>query len=62
MNTEKYSPKYCAVCSERLATKIISKQIHGEWHRLMVCEECGEKHERELEMTRSNFKIQFGEK
>ena len=44
-----------------MAVAIIDKQMRGEWRRLMVCEECKKEHERELEMTRKNFQMQFGE-
>lgn len=39
---------------------IIDKQIGGEYRRLQVCGGCKKEHERELEMTRENFRRQFG--
>jgi protein-arginine kinase activator protein McsA len=62
MSIKQFIPKYCAICGDREAVAIINKQMRGEWHRLMVCGECKKKHEHELEMTRKNFQMQFGEK
>ena len=51
----------CGMCgrsTSRLTT--INKQLGGEFKRRFVCSDCLEQHKRELEMTRENFRRQFG--
>lgn len=55
--------KTCELCKKSaLELFRISKQMHGAWRLLHVCGECKAEHERELELTRENFRRQFGEK
>ena len=52
----------CGLCGEYGEVESIDKQIKGEFRHIFVCPTCKEQHERELEMTRENFRRQFGEK
>lgn len=53
---------HCELCG-KLAMEMfqIHKQIGGEFKRVCVCPKCLEQHNRELEMTRENFRRQFGD-
>lgn len=52
----------CALCNkESNSLTTIDKQLHGEFKRLSVCDDCKKQHERDLEMTRQNFYRQFGQ-
>ena len=42
--------------------RIIDKQIAGSFKRLHVCIECYIAHQKYLEMTRENFRRQFGDR
>lgn len=53
--------KSCELCGKGTAIFTIDKQLHGEYRRLHVCQKCKDKHERDLELCRSNFQTQFGE-
>lgn len=52
----------CEMCGKVTSRLVwISKQWHGDFKKMFVCQECLEKHKRELEMTRENFYRQFGD-
>jgi len=51
----------CELCGIYGEVEIIDKQFKGEFKRIHVCPKCKKEHERELELTRQNFKRQFGE-
>lgn len=51
----------CGLCGTYGEVEVIYKQIKGEFKRIFVCPVCKEEHERELELTRQNFRRQFGE-
>lgn len=52
----------CKLCGTYGEVEIIDKQIKGEFNIICVCPKCKKEHERELELTRQNFRRQFGEK
>lgn len=52
----------CDLCGTLSKLTPIAKQIGGAFHRKMVCMKCYDEHQKELEMTRKNFQLQFGDR
>jgi hypothetical protein len=50
----------CELCGKYGEVTKISKQIGGSFHWKFVCPECEAAHEHELELTRENFRRQYG--
>lgn len=61
MSNERLNP-HCNLCHKFSPVQfVIDKQIGGEYRRLHVCSDCKAQHERDLAMTRENFRRQFGD-
>ena len=52
----------CELCGTGDVLYRISKQIGGAFYLKDVCKSCYYEHQKELEMTRKNFQVQFGDR
>lgn len=62
MDLIKRNPGHCMACDGLAMTQfLIYEQLGGEFKTMYVCNRCRMEHEKRLEMTRENFRRQFGE-